>query len=95
MSDGTGCRVYTDDIDCAGRVCWDRDHDLSGWEADVPARDTDKSVRDSFIVREGRLVSLGKPEGHLLTKQAYRNYRLEVEYRFPGIPPPPPTSFRW
>jgi len=60
--------------------------DLSGWEADVPTRDTDKSVRDSFIVREGRLVSLGKPEGHLLTKQAYRNYRLEVEYRFPGQP---------
>jgi hypothetical protein len=60
--------------------------DLSGWEADVPARDTDKSVRDSFIVREGRLVSLGKPEGHLLTKGAYRNYRLEVEYRFPGPP---------
>jgi hypothetical protein len=60
--------------------------DLSGWEADVPARDTDKSVRDSFIVREGRLVSLGKPEGHLLTKEAYRNYRLEVEYRFPGQP---------
>jgi hypothetical protein len=60
--------------------------DLSGWEADVPARDTDKSLRDSFIVREGRLVSLGKPEGHLLTKEAYRNYRLDVEYRFPGQP---------
>ena len=58
--------------------------DLSGWEADVPARDTDKSVRDSFIVRDGMLVSLGKPEGHLLTKNAYRDYRLEVEYRFPG-----------
>ena len=58
--------------------------DLSGWEADVPAKDADKSVRDSFIVRDGLLVSLGKPEGHLLTNGAYRNYRLEVEYRFPG-----------
>jgi hypothetical protein len=58
--------------------------DLSGWEADVPARDTDKSLRDSFVVRDGMLVSLGKPEGHLLTKSAYRDYRLEVEYRFPG-----------
>jgi hypothetical protein len=58
--------------------------DLSGWEADVPARDTDKSVRDSFIVRDGKLVSLGTPEGHLLTKDAYRDYRLQVEYRFPG-----------
>jgi hypothetical protein len=58
--------------------------DLSGWEADVPARDKDKTAPDSFVVRDGLLVSLGKPEGHLLTQQAYRDYRLEVEYRFPG-----------
>jgi hypothetical protein len=58
--------------------------DLSGWEADVPAKDTDKDAPASFIVRDGLLVSMGKPEGHLLTKGAYRDYRLEVEYRFPG-----------
>jgi hypothetical protein len=58
--------------------------DLSGWDADVPARDTDRNAPESFIVREGMLVSLGKPEGHLLTRQAYRDYRLEIEYRFPG-----------
>jgi hypothetical protein len=57
---------------------------LSGWQADVPARDTDKNAPDSFVVRDGLLVSLGKPEGHLLTTTAYRDYRLEVEYRFPG-----------
>lgn len=60
--------------------------DLTGWEPDVPAKDTDKSLRDSFIVRNGMLVSLGEPKGHLLTKNAYRDYRLEVEYRFPGKP---------
>ncbi len=58
--------------------------DLSGWKADVPARDEDKNLPDSFVVRGGMLVSLGKPEGHLLTKQAYRDYRLVAEYRFPG-----------
>jgi hypothetical protein len=58
--------------------------DLSGWEADVPARDTNKDAPDSFAVRGGLLVSLGKPEGHLITKTAYRDYRLQVEYRFPG-----------
>ena len=57
---------------------------LSGWQADVPARDTDKNAPDSFVVRDGLLVSVGKPEGHLLTTTAYRDYRLEVEYRFPG-----------
>jgi hypothetical protein len=58
--------------------------DLSGWEADVPARDKNPSAPDSFVVRDGMLVSLGKPEGHLLTQQTWRDYRLEVEYRFPG-----------
>ncbi|MFI4942787.1 MAG: DUF1080 domain-containing protein, partial [Burkholderiales bacterium] len=58
--------------------------DLKGWTADVPARDTDKNAPASFVVRKGLLVSMGKPEGHLLTDGAYRDYRLEVEYRFPG-----------
>ncbi|MGH9197322.1 MAG: 3-keto-disaccharide hydrolase [Acidimicrobiia bacterium] len=58
--------------------------DLSGWKADVPAKDTNSNVPDSFIVRNGILVSLGEPRGHLLTESVYRDYRLEVEYRFPG-----------
>jgi hypothetical protein len=58
--------------------------DLSGWEADVPARDTNPNAPASFVVRDGMLVSKGKPEGHLVTTTAYRDYRLEVEYRFPG-----------
>jgi len=60
--------------------------DLSNWDADVPARDTNPNAPPSFIVRNGMLVSLGKPEGHLLTKQTYRDYRLVAEYRFPGKP---------
>ena len=58
--------------------------DLSGWTADVPARDTDTAAPASFVVRDGMLVSLGTPPGHLLTDASYRDYRLEVEYRFPG-----------
>ena len=58
--------------------------DLSGWEADVPARDDDPKAPDSFVVRDGLLVSLGTPPGHLVTTRAYRDYRLVVEYRFPG-----------
>lgn len=60
--------------------------DLSNWEADVPAKDTDANAPPSFVVRNGMLVSLGKPEGHLVTRQTYRDYRLEAEYRFPGKP---------
>ena len=58
--------------------------DLSNWEPDVPARDKDPTAPASFVVRNGMLVSLGKPEGHLLTRATYRDYRLEAEYRFPG-----------
>lgn len=60
--------------------------DLSGWHPDVPTKDTTPDAPDSFIVRDGMLVSLGRPRGHLLTDAAYRDYRLEVEYRFPGKP---------
>jgi len=60
--------------------------DLSGWTADVPEKDTNPSARDSFIVRNGVLVSLGTPPGHLLTNSTYQNYRLEVEYRFAARP---------
>lgn len=60
--------------------------DLTGWKPDVPARDADPKGPPSFVVRDGTLVSLGKPEGHLVTDGRYRDYRLEVEYRFPGKP---------
>jgi hypothetical protein len=58
--------------------------DLSGWSADVPDKDKNPNAPASFIVRNGTLVSLGTPRGHLLTDATYRDYRLEVEYRFPG-----------
>jgi hypothetical protein len=60
--------------------------DLSGWHADVPAMDTDKTVKSPFIVRNGMLVSLGTPGGHLITDKVYQNYRLQVEYRFAAKP---------
>jgi hypothetical protein len=60
--------------------------DLSGWHADVPDMDKDAALTSPFIVRDGWLVSLGKPGGHLITDASYKNYKLEVEYRFAGAP---------
>jgi len=60
--------------------------DLTGWHVDVPEMDGKPEVRNPFIVRNGLLVSLGTPEGHLITDQTYQDYRLEVEYRFAGEP---------
>ena len=58
--------------------------DLSGWLMDIPAHDKKPELPKSFIVRDGMLVSLGKPSGHLLTDKEYENYRLIAEYRFAG-----------
>ena len=58
---------------------------LAGWHADVPAADTNPALR-AFVVRDGKLVSLGEPRGHLISDAVHRDYRLEVEYRIPGTP---------
>ncbi len=59
---------------------------LDGWYMDVPDLEKDSSLRIPFVVRDGMLVSLGTPQGHLITDKEFENYRLEVEYRFPGEP---------
>ena len=60
--------------------------DLSGWHTDVPAMDTNAAAINPFIVRNGLLVSLGTPQGHLITDAVYQNFRLEIEYRFSAKP---------
>ena len=60
--------------------------DLSGWHVDVPVMDNNPDTINPFIVRNGMLVSLGNPRGHLITDSVFSNYRLEAEYRFPDEP---------
>ncbi len=60
--------------------------DLSGWHVDVPEMDTNAKAINPFIVRNGLLVSLGEPQGHLITDARYENFRLQIEYRFAAEP---------
>ena len=60
--------------------------DLSGWHIDVPAMDSNPDTLNPFIVRDGMLVSLGTPGGHLITGEDFQNYRLTVAYRFARTP---------
>jgi len=60
--------------------------DLSGWHLDVPALDKDRNGKVPFVVRDGNLVSLGSPGGHLITDQIHENYELKIEYRFVNRP---------
>jgi hypothetical protein len=60
--------------------------DLQGWHADVPEMDTNTLAKSPFVVRNGMLVSLSSPTGHLITDSVYQDYRLTVEYRYPAKP---------
>lgn len=59
---------------------------LEGWYPDVPDADDNPDIEPSFIIREGMLVSKGRPLGHLITKKSFKDYRLEVQYRFADKP---------
>lgn len=69
-----------------GKIALFNGRNLQGWTSDVPEADKNPSVKPSFIVRDGKLVSLGEPRGHLVTTSAHADYRLVVEYRFPQKP---------
>lgn len=60
--------------------------DLQGWHTDVPAADGGAEVAPSFSVRDGVLVSHGTPEGHLISDAEFADYRLTLEWRWPGEP---------
>lgn len=59
---------------------------LSGWHIDVPEMDENAEAVTPFIVRDGMLVSIGTPGGHIITDDSFENYRVNIEYRFAGKP---------
>ena len=59
--------------------------DFEGWHIDIPAMDT-TDVESPFSIKEGSIITAGKPNGHLITDKIYQNYRLEVTYKFLGEP---------
>ena len=60
--------------------------DLAGWHTDIPSADGGKELPPSFVVEDGMLISCGNPQGHLITDAVYQDYRLAVEWRWPGKP---------
>lgn len=82
----TGCSAPPANESASEPISLFNGRDLTGWHADVPDLDKDSSLQFPFIVRDGLLVSLGTPGGHLITDSSYSNYRLKVNYRFAGAP---------
>lgn len=59
---------------------------LAGWHADVLIDENATLQNAAFTAEDGLLMSHGVPLGHLITDKSYRDYRLTVEYRWPGEP---------
>lgn len=68
----------------AGAVELFNGRDFSGWELQTtPAA----VVADAFqLLPDGVIASTGKPSGFIATRESYRNYKLHVEWRWPGKP---------
>lgn len=86
ISSGSVTAQALESAQVAGTISLFNGENLSGWHADVPALDDKPDGKSPFVVREGLLVSLGTPRGHLITAAQYRDYRLEVQYRFADKP---------
>lgn len=54
--------------------------DLDNWYADLPGGAPKEAV---WTVRDGVLYCTGNPGGHLISDTAWKDYRLEVEWRWP------------
>ena len=78
--------LQEEDAAAVGSVSLFSGKDLAGWHVDVPEADDNPDIQPTFIIRDGKLVSLGQPRGHLITDADYQDYRLDVEYRFAGEP---------
>ncbi len=54
--------------------------DLSGWAAELGAG---VDVTKTFSVKDGVLICTGRPFGYLYTENAYKNYHLRFDWRYP------------
>jgi hypothetical protein len=55
--------------------------DLSNWTYDIGGQDTKPA--DVYRVEDGIIKNNGRPSGVMRTKQTYRDYEIEVQWRWP------------
>ncbi|MBI9015918.1 MAG: DUF1080 domain-containing protein [Phycisphaerae bacterium] len=57
---------------------------LDGWKLFIPDEKVD--VNTVWSVKDGVVYCTGKPNGYMRTEKQYSNYRLHLEWRWPGAP---------
>ena len=55
--------------------------DLSGWTYDIGGKD--KKPEDVYRVEDGVIKNSGRPSSVMRTKQTYKDYEIEVQWRWP------------
>jgi hypothetical protein len=73
-----------DPIVPAAKVALFNGVDYTGWVKFIP--DAGVDVDRVWTVRDGVMHCLGKPNGYIRTEKPYRDYRLHLEWRWPGEP---------
>jgi len=58
--------------------------DFTGWKLFLPDENADPA--NTWSVKDGVIHCTGSPVGYMRTEKEYENYRLRVEWRFPGSP---------
>ena len=59
--------------------------DLTGWTFHVQA-DSTATAEDVFGVKDGVITIAGQPFGYMITDQSFSDYKLHLEWRWPGEP---------
>ena len=59
--------------------------DLTGWTFRVQA-DSTATAEDVFGVKDGVITIAGQPFGYMITDQSFSDYKLHLEWRWPGEP---------
>ncbi|MFK7788456.1 MAG: DUF1080 domain-containing protein [Phycisphaeraceae bacterium] len=56
--------------------------DLSNWTYDIGGKET--KPEDVYRVEDGIIKNAGRPSGVMRTKQTYKDYEIEVQWRWPN-----------
>ena len=58
--------------------------DLSNWTYDIGPKDKEIDPATVYRVEDGIIKNAGRPSGVMRTKQTYKDYEIEVQWRWPG-----------
>lgn len=79
-----GCQEMVSPIKAGKKTVLFNGKDLSGWKMYVADKTVD--VDEVWSAKNGVMYCTGRPNGYIRTKTAYKNYKLHLEWRWPGEP---------